>query len=276
MITIGCHLSTSAGLKKMGETALKINANTFQFFSRNPRGGSARRLVQSDVDGLRNILNKNNFGEILMHAPYTLNMASSNPKTIEFAEMIFVDDLERLKKLPCNFYTFHPGSHSGRGVESGIKSIADIMNVGITEEIRTFVLLETMSGKGTEIGSSFSELSQIIELVNYPEKIGVCVDTCHLFSAGYDIVHDLDGVLEEFDQLLGLDRIKVVHLNDSMYPFNSKKDRHAGIGKGEIGIDAIIKFMAHPYLKHLPFILETPYDVEGHSEEIKMIREILK
>lgn len=276
MITIGCHLSTSAGYKKMGETAIKINANTFQFFSRNPRGGSAKKLVQSDLDGLKDILDENHFGEILMHAPYTLNMASSKPKTVEFAKMIFVDDLERLRKMPCNLYTFHPGSHSGSGVQAGIKSITDIINIGVTEEISAFVLLETMSGKGTEIGSSFAELSQIIKRVNYPEKIGVCMDTCHLYSAGYDIVHNLDGVLEEFDQLLGLDRIKIVHLNDSMYPFNSKKDRHAGIGKGEIGIDAIIKFISHPSLKHLPFILETPYDVEGHGEEIKVIREMLK
>lgn len=275
MYKLGCHLSTSNGLEKMGETAVKINANTFQFFTRNPRGGKAKTLEKSDVKGLEDILVKNNFGDILAHSPYTLNMASANPKTRDFAKMVFKDDLERMKSIPCNLYNFHPGSHTGIGVQEGIRHIADIINDGLTEDINTWVLLETMSGKGTEIGYTFEELRLIIDQVNYSDKMGVCVDTCHLFSAGYDIVNDLDGVLEKFDTIVGLDRIKAVHFNDSMNPFNSRKDRHAGVGEGEIGFDPLIQFITHPKLKHLPFILETPYDTDGHSREIKMLREIL-
>lgn len=275
MYKLGCHLSTSNGLKKMGETAVKINANTFQFFTRNPRGGKAKALDQSDVDGLKAILEEHKIGDILAHSPYTLNMASANPKTREFSKMVFNDDLERMKKLPCNLYNFHPGSHTGIGIEEGTKYIAEIINEGLTEDIDTWVLLETMSGKGTEIGYTFEEIKLIIEQVNYSEKMGVCLDTCHVFSAGYDIVNDLEGVLEKFDKLLGLDRIKAVHLNDSMNPFNSRKDRHAGIGEGEIGLDALIEFITHPKLKHLPFILETPYDTEGHKKEILTLREII-
>lgn len=275
MFKLGCHLSTSDGFKKMGETAVKINANTFQFFSRNPRGAAARKLVQSDLDELSKILEEHHFGDILAHSPYTLNMASSNAKTRDFAKMVFQDDLDRLEKIPCNLYTFHPGSHSGQGLEKGINSIVEIINEGLTEETTTFVLLETMSGKGTEIGSRFQEIQEIIHRIHYSEKMGVCLDTCHLFSAGYDIVNNLEGVLEEFDDLIGLEKVKVVHLNDSMNPFNSRKDRHAGIGEGEIGLEAIIRFMTHPKLRHLPFILETPHDTEGHKEEIKILREIL-
>ncbi len=275
MYKLGCHLSTSNGLTKMGKTAVKINANTFQFFTRNPRGGKAKTLDQSDVKGLEDILVKHKFGDILAHSPYTLNMASANPKTREFAKMVFKDDLERMKVMPCHLYNIHPGSHTGIGVEEGIKSIAEIINDGLTEEIETWVLLETMSGKGSEIGYTFEEIRLIIDQVNYPEKMGVCMDTCHLFSAGYDIVNDLEGVLEKFDKLLGIDRIKAVHLNDSMNPFNSRKDRHAGAGEGEIGLDALIQFIIHPKLKHLPFILETPYDTEGHAREIRALREIL-
>lgn len=276
MYKLGCHLSTSDGYKKMGEKALGMDANTFQFFTRNPRGGAAKSLNIPDLEGLAQIMRENDFGDILAHSPYTLNMASANPKTREFAKMVFKDDLERLDKMPCRLYNFHPGSHSGIGLEQGINNIVQIINYALTEDERTFVLLETMSGKGTEIGSTFQELKSIIDRTNYPEKMGVCIDTCHLFCAGYDIVNNLEGVLEEFDDILGIEKIKAVHLNDSMNPFNSRKDRHAGIGEGAIGLEAIIRLITHEKLMHLPFILETPYDIEGHKEEIKRLRERLE
>ena len=275
MYILGCHLSTSNGFRKMGETAVGINANTFQFFSRNPRGGAARGLIQADLDALRNLLIENDFGDILVHSPYTLNMASANPKTLEFAKMVLKDDLERLKRIPSNLYNFHPGSHTGQGREQGITQIADIINELLTEEINTTVLLETMSGKGSEIGQTFEDLRDIIDKIELSDKMGICLDTCHLFSAGYDIVNDLEGVLEEFDKVVGISRIKAVHLNDSMYPFDSKKDRHARVGEGTIGLEAIVKFVSHPKLKMLPFILETPLDTKGHGEEIAMLRDIL-
>ncbi len=275
MYILGCHLSTSNGFRKMGETAVRINANTFQFFSRNPRGGTARKLIQSDLDALRNILIKNNFGDIMVHSPYTLNMASANPRTLEFAKMILQDDLERLKRIPSNLYNFHPGSHTGQGREQGITQIANIINESLTEDVKTTVLLETMSGKGSEIGQTFEDLKDIIDKIDLSEKMGICLDTCHLYSAGYDIVNNLEGVLEELDQLVGVHRIKAIHLNDSMYPFNSKKDRHARIGQGTIGLESIVKFVSHPKLKMLPFILETPLETKEHGEEIAMLRDIL-
>lgn len=276
MYKLGCHLSTSNGLEKMGEVAVSINANTFQFFTRNPRGGAAKALNQNDIKGLTELLIKHKFGDILVHSPYTLNMASSKPKTREFAKMIFKDDLERMKKLPCTLYNFHPGSHTGLGVDEGVKHISNIINECVTEDIDTWILIETMSGKGTEIGCTFEEIQLIIDQVNYPEKMGVCLDTCHLFSAGYDIVNDLEGVLEKFNKIIGINKIKAIHLNDSMYPLNSRKDRHAGIGEGKIGFEALIQFLQHPLLKEIPFILETPYDTDGHKREIKMLREIIE
>ncbi len=272
---LGCHLSSSKGYRRMGETAIAIKANTFQFFSRNPRGGAARSLNQPDLDALGVLLKENNFGNVLVHSPYTLNMASANPKSREFAKMVFKDDMNRMRKMPCNLYNFHPGSHSGQDRKQGICQIAWIINDILTEDMDTIVLLETMSGKGSEIGHTFEELRDIIDRVELSEKMGVCLDTCHLFSAGYDIVNDLECVLEAFENVIGISRIKAVHLNDSKYPFNSKKDRHAEIGKGSIGLDAIIRFVIHPQLKHLPFILETPLDTKGHGDEIAMLREVL-
>lgn len=275
MYKIGCHLSTSNGFKKMGEVAVKINANTFQFFTRNPRGGDARSLIQYDLDGLAQILKDHEFGEILAHSPYTLNMASSNPQTRAFAKMILTDDLNRLDRMPCNLYNIHPGSHSGQGPEQGITNISEIINEVLSNDSKSMILLETMSGKGTEIGSTFQELRVIMDRIEHSDKIGVCLDTCHLYSAGYDIVNRLEDVLEELNDIIGLEKVKAVHLNDSMNEFNSKKDRHAGIGEGKIGLEPIIRLMTHPQLKHLPFILGTPNDVEGHSNELKILREIL-
>ena len=272
---LGCHLSSSKGYRKMGETAIAIKANTFQFFSRNPRGGSARSLNQPDLDALSVLLKNNNFGNVLVHSPYTLNMASANPKSREFAKMIFKDDMERMNKIPCNLYNFHPGSHSGQDYKQGINQIVEIINATLTEDMNTIVLLETMSGKGSEIGRTFEELRDIIDRVKLSEKMGVCLDTCHLYSAGYDIVNKLESVLEALEKIIGISRIKAVHLNDSMHSFNSKKDRHAEIGKGSIGLEAIVRFIKHPQLKHLPFILETPLDTKAHGDEIAMLREIL-
>ncbi|WP_425449650.1 deoxyribonuclease IV [Dethiothermospora halolimnae] len=271
---IGSHLSTAKGFKNMGKVAVAMKANTFQFFTRNPRGGKARKLDEKDIRGLKEIMDENNFGPILAHAPYTLNMCSKTDKTRDFARIAFKDDLERLEKLPCSLYNFHPGSHTGQGVEKGIEQIVEILNETIKEDTTTTILLEAMAGKGTEIGRNFEELKKIIDGVNYKGKMGVCIDTCHIFAAGYDIVNDLDGVLEEFDSIIGLDRLKGIHLNDSMKPFGSNKDRHAPIGEGEIGFDAIVNIVTHPKLKNLPFYLETPNDIEGYKREIEMLRKI--
>lgn len=275
MINLGCHLSSSDGFEKMGETAKSINANTFQFFLRNPRGGAARAIDPKDAQKLQEILTENQFAPVLAHCPYTLNMASSKPEVRAFAKEIFKDDLNRMEQIPCSLYNFHPGSHSGAGLEKGIDYITEIMNDVITEDLTSTILLETMSGKGTEIGKTFEELKMIMDRVLLQDKIGICMDTCHVFCAGYDIVNNLDGVLEQFDRIIGIDKLKVIHLNDSMMPFGSNKDRHAKIGKGEIGMEAIINFMTHPQLKEMPFILETPCDTKEHGEEIRAIREIL-
>lgn len=273
---IGCHLSISQGFRKAGEMAVSINANTFQFFTRNPRGGNAKELDIKDIEGLKKIMEKNNFGPLLAHAPYTLNMASYKEDTWNFAKMAFKDDLQRLETIPCSLYNFHPGSHTGKGIEYGIERIAEVLNEIITGKESTTILLEGMSGKGTEIGSTFEELRAIIDKVKYKELMGVCLDTCHLYSAGYDIVNDLDGVLERFDNIVGIERLKAIHLNDSMNEYGSKKDRHAGIGEGTIGLESIISIVKHPQLKSLPFFLETPYEPEGHSREIETIRGIIK
>ncbi len=273
---IGSHLSISQGFTKAGEMALSINANTFQFFTRNPRGGNAKELDIEDIQGLKKIMKEKDFGPLLAHAPYTLNMASYKEETWNFAKMAFKDDLQRLETIPCSLYNFHPGSHTGKGVEYGIERIAAVLNEIITDNESTTILLEGMSGKGTEIGSTFEELRAIIDKVKYSDLMGVCLDTCHLYSSGYDIVNNLDGVLEEFDRIVGIDRLKAIHLNDSMTEFGSKKDRHAGIGEGTIGLDALINVIKHPQLKHLPFFLETPHEPEGHKKEIETIRNILK
>lgn len=273
MLIIGPHLSISGGFKKAGEEAVSINANTFQFFTRNPRGGKAKALDQKDVAALKNLLAEKEFGALLAHAPYTLNMCSEKAETREFASMIFKDDLLRLEELPCNFYNFHPGSHTGQGVETGIGLIVEILNNEMWKEQKTTVLLETMSGKGTEIGRNFQELKTIIDAVELKEKLGVCLDTCHVYSAGYDIVGNLEGVLEEFDRILGLDRLKCIHLNDSMMPFNSHKDRHEKIGFGTLGIDAFQRIVTHPRLRELPFFLETPQEkTADYQQEIELLR----
>lgn len=272
MLNIGCHLSSSKGFKHMGDEALSIKANTFQFFSRNPRGSKAKSISKKDTDSLIDIMKENNFAPILAHAPYTLNACSADAGLREFARNTMESDLVNMQYLPGNYYNFHPGSHVGQGVETAIDYIVDMLNSILKEEYNTTVLLETMSGKGSEVGSTFEEIRTVIDRVNLNHKLGVCLDTCHIYSAGYNIVDDLDGVLEQFDKVIGLDRLKAVHLNDSMTPFNSKKDRHEKIGKGSLGLDAIIKFINHPKLKHLPFYLETPNELDGYAEEIDLLR----
>ena len=273
MLNIGCHLSSSKGFKHMGKEALSIEANTFQFFSRNPRGSKAKAVDKKDTEKLNEIAKNNNFAPILAHAPYTLNACSSDEGLREFARNTMASDLEIMEYIPNNLYNFHPGSHVGQGVDIAIDYISDMLNAILKEEYHTTVLLETMSGKGSEVGASFEEIRRIIDKVELNHKLGVCLDTCHVYSAGYNIVEDLDGVLEQFDKIIGLDRLKAVHLNDSMMPFNSRKDRHEKIGKGTIGLDAIIKFINHPKLSHLPYYLETPNEIDGYAEEIKLLRE---
>ncbi|AFA47629.1 deoxyribonuclease IV [Acetobacterium woodii] len=273
MLIIGPHLSIAGGLKKAGEEAQKIAANTFQFFTRNPRGGKAKAIDVNDVAELQRLIDENEFGPLLAHAPYTLNMCSAKPETREFAKMIFKEDLLRLEELPCQLYNFHPGSHTGQGVEKGIALITEILNDVMWADQKATVVLETMSGKGTEIGRSFEELKAIIDRVELKHKMGVCLDTCHVYSAGYDVVANLEGVLASFDQIIGLDYLKCIHLNDSMMPFNSNKDRHQKIGLGTLGIDAFRKIVTHPQLKELPFFLETPQEnVQDYQKEIDLLR----
>lgn len=272
MLNIGCHLSSSKGFKNMGEEALKINANTFQFFTRNPRGSKAKEIDTDDVKSLINIMNENNFSKILAHAPYTLNACSADEKVREFAFITMEDDLKRMEYLPNNLYNFHPGSHVGQGSEKGIELIANMLNSLLKEEQTTTVLLETMAGKGTEVGRSFEEIQSIIERVNLSHKVGVCLDTCHVYDAGYDIVNDIDGVINEFDKIIGINKLKAIHLNDSKNPFESHKDRHEKIGEGYIGIEAITRIINHPKLKYLPFFLETPNELSGYAKEIEILR----
>ncbi len=275
MIKIGAHLSITKGFYKTAQTALSIDSNTFQYFPRNPRGGGIKALDLEDVKKFKEFIEENNFAPILCHAPYTYNLCSATEDTRNFARMALRQDLERLELLPVHLYNFHPGSHVGLGIEKGIENIVEILNEVVTEEITSTILLETMSGKGSEVGSKFEELKSIIDGVKFGEKIGVCMDTCHIFSAGYDIVNDLDGVIDEFDKIVGLDRLKAIHLNDSMMPFGKNKDRHAEIGKGEIGLETLIRFITHPKLKDLPFFLETPLEDDEHREEIKMIKGLI-
>ncbi|MEG0051462.1 MAG: deoxyribonuclease IV [Terrisporobacter sp.] len=274
MLNIGCHLSVSKGFKNMGKEALSIDANTFQFFTRNPRGGKAKDLDEKDVDAFLELAKENEFAQLLAHAPYTLNACAADESKREFAIQTFADDLKRLENVPNNLYNFHPGSHVKQGVEVGIDYIADMINKCLKPEHTTTVLLETMAGKGTEIGRSFEELKAIIDKVELKEKMGVCMDTCHVFDAGYDLVNDLDGVLEEFDRVIGLDRLKAIHLNDSIHGFESHKDRHAKIGEGKIGLEAITRIINHPKLRHLPFLLETPNELDGYAEEIKLLKSV--
>ena len=273
MLNIGCHLSTTKGFKNMGKEALSIGANTFQFFTRNPRGGKAKDIDEKDVAGLLEIMKENNFAKILAHAPYTLNGCSADENTRKFATEMMADDLVRMEYLPNNLYNFHPGSHVKQGVDVGIDFIVEMLNTVLKPEQTTTVLLETMAGKGTEIGRSFEEIAQIIERVDLKDHLGVCLDTCQVYDAGYDIVNDLDNVLEEFDRIIGLDRLKAIHLNDSKNPFKSHKDRHEKIGEGSLGLEGISRIINHPKLRHLPFFLETPNELDGYKNEIEVLRE---
>lgn len=274
MLTIGCHMSVAKGFEKMGLTAIKIGANTLQFFTRNPRGSKAKELDQKDIAAFRLLMNEHHFGKILAHAPYTLNPASSNGHTREFALETLRDDLIRMESLPGNYYNFHPGSHVGSGVQTGINLISDALNQILFPNQSTIVLLETMAGKGSEIGGSFQELRRIIDGVELQEKLGICLDTCHVSDGGYDIAGRLDQVLEEFDHVIGLSRLKAVHLNDSLNPLGSHKDRHANIGKGTLGLEAFERMINHPVLRDLPFYLETPNDDDGHGEEISLLKSL--
>lgn len=273
MLNIGCHLSAAKGYEHMGKEALKINASTFAFFTRNPRGGKSKALDPDDVQKLLKSAEEHNFGRLVAHAPYTLNPCSKDKKVRDFAYMAMSEDMERMEHTPGNYYNFHPGSHVGQGVEAGIEMIADLLNRILSPEQSTIVLLETMAGKGSEIGSRFEELAAIIDRVELKDKIGVCMDTCHVSDAGYDIINDLDGVLEEFDRIVGLEYLKAMHINDSMNPTGAHKDRHAKIGEGHLGVDTIVKVITHPKLKNLPFILETPNELEGYAAEIAMLRD---
>lgn len=274
MLNIGCHLSISNGFEAIGKQALEIGANTFQFFTRNPRGGSARKIEQADVDALKLIMSENAFSQILAHAPYTMNLCSAKPETREFALNTLKDDLLRMEYLPDNLYNFHPGSHTGQGTEKGTEQIISALNEAMFPEMHTTVLLETMAGKGSEIGGKFEELTAIINGVDYKDKIGVCLDTCHVFDAGYDIVNHLEKVLDEFDRIIGIDRLKAVHLNDSMNYLGCHKDRHQKIGEGAIGLDTFKRIINHPVLKNLPFFLETPNEINGYAYEISLLKSI--
>ena len=272
MFYIGCHLSVAKGFAAMGKTAESIGANVFQFFTRNPRGGSAKAIDSDDAAKLLEISDNLGFGKLLAHAPYTLNACAANGDTRQFAFDTMADDLKRMEYFPHNYYNFHPGSHVGQGIETGIEKIADVLNGILTESQTTTVLLETMAGKGSEVGGKFEELRAIINRVELSNNVGVCLDTCHIFDAGYDIVNDLDGVLKRFDDVIGLQRLKAVHLNDSKNPLGSHKDRHEKIGQGFIGADAIKRIITHPSLKNLPFYLETPNELDGYAKEIQLLK----
>ncbi len=273
MLNIGCHLSAAKGYEHMGKEALSIDANTFQFFTRNPRGSKVKKVDFQDVAAMLALGQEHHFAPLLGHAPYTLNACSADPRIREFAHMVMSEDLNNLEYVPHNLYTFHPGSHVGQGVETGLDFIVKLLNQILRPEQTTMVLLETMSGKGSEVGSNFEELNWIIQRTSVPEKLGICLDTCHVYSAGYDIVNRLDEVLEQFERCIGIGKIKAIHLNDSMTPFNSRKDRHARIGEGTIGLEAIVRIINHPQLRNLPFYLETPNDVKGYGKEIRLLRE---
>lgn len=274
MFYIGCHLSSSNGYLAMGQVAESIGANTFQFFTRNPRGGKAKDIDPADAGAYNMFAKERKFGPILAHAPYTLNPCSADPKVRDFANMVFVDDLNRLEYTPGAMYNFHPGSHVGQGVEVGIQLISQQLNAVIKADQSTTVLLETMAGKGSEVGGNFEELREIIDRVDLDHKMGVCLDTCHVNDAGYNVVNDLDGVLTKFDNVVGLDRLKAIHINDSMNPLGAHKDRHQKIGDGFIGKDAFERIINHPALRDLPFYLETPNELDGYAYEIALLKSL--
>lgn len=274
MLRIGCHLSSSRGYLAMGETAKSIGANTFQFFTRNPRGGAAKALDPGDIAAFLEFSGENDISPILAHAPYTLNAAAKDERIREFALITMRDDISRLEHTPGNMYNFHPGSHVGQGTERGIELIADLLNEIITPAQSTTILLETMAGKGSEIGGKFSEIHEIISRVDHCEKLGVCLDTCHVFDGGYDIKENLEGVLEEFDKVIGISKLRAIHLNDSMHGFESHKDRHAKIGEGHLGLDVFSEIINHQKLQNLPFYLETPNELDGYEKEIALLKSV--
>lgn len=273
MFYVGCHLSASKGFLHMAKEAKSIGANTFQFFTRNPRGFAAKEIDEKDVAAFLEYAKENNFGKILAHAPYTLNPSSADEKVRDLALRIMQDDMERMEYIPGNLYNFHPGSHVGQGSEKGIELTVGLLNTILTPEQTTTVLLETMSGKGSEIGRNFEEIKAIIDKTHLSEKVGVCLDTCHVYDAGYDIVENLDAVLDEFDRIIGLDKLCAIHMNDSKNPFESHKDRHEKIGEGYIGIETMKSVINNPRLKHLPILLETPNELEGYAKEIALLKE---
>lgn len=276
MLTIGCHLSISKGYLHMGKEALSLGANTFQYFTRNPRGGKARTFDEADMKALEAFMAEHNFGKILGHAPYTLNACAADPSLRQFAKNMMREDLERLEFLPNQLYNFHPGSHVKQGVDQGIEYIVEALNEVMFEGMHTTVLLETMAGKGTEVGRTFEEIARIIDGVKLKDYIGVCMDTCHIHEGDYDIIGDLDGVMESFDKIVGLDRLHAIHLNDSKNPRGAHKDRHEKIGEGHIGLEAITKVINHLALRNLPFYLETPNELDGYAKEIALLRSVYK
>lgn len=273
MLLLGCHLSAAKGYAYMGREAVSIGANTFQFFTRNPRGGSAKALDPEDVTRFRDFAAQAGIPVILAHAPYTLNGCSGNENVRRFARETMADDLRRMEATPGNLYNFHPGSHVGQGVEAGITLIAQMLNQTLFPEMTTTVLLETMAGKGSEVGGRFEELREILDRVELSARMGVCLDTCHLNDAGYDVAGDLDGVLTAFDKVIGLERVRAVHINDSKNPLGARKDRHEKIGEGFLGLEAIVRVMTHPALRDKPFYLETPNELDGYAREIALLKE---
>lgn len=276
MFKIGCHLSSSGGYLAMGKEAVRIGANAFQFFTRNPRGGAAKPLDLADINAFNEYRRENNIISVLAHAPYTMNACAKDEGLREFAKNTMLDDIMRLDNVEGAMYNFHPGSHVSQGVEVGIEYISSMLNEVIKEDQKTIILLETMAGKGSEVGRNFEEIKAIIDKVSLNHKLGVCLDTCHVYDGGYDIVNDLDNVLNEFDEIIGLDRLKAIHLNDTKNPFESHKDRHEKIGDGFLGIEAITRIINHPKLKELPFFLETPNDIDGYEREIALLKTLYK
>ena len=272
MLKIGCHLSATKGYCAMVRDAISIGADTFQFFTRNPRGGKAKPVDEKDIEEFKVLAKENGIDIILAHAPYTINPCAAKPEVLEFARETMADDLRRMDLIPGNMYNFHPGSHVGQGEEEGVRKTAETLNLVLYPELKTTVLLETMAGKGSEMGCTFRQLRDIIDRTELSDKLGVCFDTCHVYDGGYDIVNDLDGVLTEFDKVIGLDRLKAVHINDSKNPFASHKDRHEVIGEGSIGLEAFRRIINHPALRDLPFFLETPNELPGYAREIALLK----